>query len=163
MFMALEPLEGLRVVDLYAGSGALAIEALSRGAAHADLVESEPGARRVLERNLAALELNDKSRVWRLALPRGFDALSQTLAAADLVLMDPPYGGREAAVALRTLGEPGCLRPGTRVVLEHHAKDEIPERAGALARIRQRAYGETVVTTFRADGVASAGDEETVP
>ncbi|MGH3054636.1 MAG: RsmD family RNA methyltransferase, partial [Gaiellaceae bacterium] len=64
LFMTLEPLEGLRVVDLYAGSGALGIEALSRGAAHADFVESSRAARVILEANLEALDLRERSTLW---------------------------------------------------------------------------------------------------
>lgn len=161
MFMALEPLSDLRVVDLFAGSGALGIEALSRGAAFADLVEPSHGARRVLERNLEALGLEDRSQVWRVTLPGGLHALAEVLHEADLVLADPPYGGREANQVLAALGRPGALRLGCRVVLEHHAKDEIPERAGSLARLRQRGYGETVVTTFRAE--AEPEPEESLP
>jgi 16S rRNA (guanine966-N2)-methyltransferase len=160
MFMALEPLEGLRVVDLFAGSGALGIEALSRGAAFADLVEPGHAARRVLERNLEALELTERSRVWRLMLPGGLHALGEALRSADLVLADPPYGGKEATAVLLVLGRPGTLRPGTRVVLEHHAKDEIPERFGALACLRRRAYGETVVSIFRAEDDPTRNDQE---
>ena len=159
MFMALEPLTDLRVVDLFAGSGALGIEALSRGAAFADLVEPSHAARRVLERNLETLELTDRSHVWRVVVPAGLHALAEALGAADLVLADPPYGGREANHVLAALGVPGVLKPGCRIVLEHHAKDEIPERAGSLARLRQRGYGETVVSTFRVEADLSTQPE----
>lgn len=158
--MALEPLAGLKVVDLYAGSGALGIEALSRGAARADFVEHGRDARRALEENLSALGLTDRATVWPLGLPRGLARLAAALAAADLVLADPPYGGGEARAALAALGKPGVLREGARVVLEHHAKDEVPPRAGTLSRVRERKYGETVVTTFEAAAdVARAGQE----
>ena len=158
LFMALEPLTGLRVVDLYAGSGALGIEALSRGAAWVDFVESSSVARAALEKNLSGLDLRDRSRVWRLTLPRGLSRLKAELAAADLVLADPPYGGSEARVVLAALGQGGALRRGARVVIEHHAKDDVPERAGDLRRDRVRKYGETVVTTYRNVEVT---DEET--
>ena len=161
--MALEPLAGLRVVDLFAGSGALGIEALSRGAAFADLVEPGFEARRVLERNLAALDLGERSRVWRVHLPAGLRALGSALTEADLVLADPPYGGREARAILTALGESGRLRAGARMVLEHHAKDEIPESAGALAQVRRRMYGETIVTTFMVAGDSPRADQETPP
>ena len=150
LFMALEPLTGTRVVDLYAGSGALGIEALSRGAARADFVESDRAALASLRSNLEALELDDRARVWPLELPRALDRLGAELAAADLVLADPPYGGEEAGALLRLLGTPGRLRPEARVVVEHHAKDGLPERAGGLTRVRERRYGETVVSTYRA-------------
>ncbi len=158
--MALEPLAGLQVVDLYAGSGALGIEALSRGASRVAFVEPAAAARRALERNLESLGLVARAKVWRVALPRGLKALGAELAAADLVLADPPYGGREAREILAALGEPGRMRPGARVVLEHHAKDDVPERAGALARGRSRRYGETMVTTYLAAAEAFRADEE---
>lgn len=148
--MALEPLADLRVVDLYAGSGALGIEALSRGADRVDFVERDHAAREALEANLADLELNERTKIWPLGLPQGLHRLAAVLAEADLVLADPPYGGGPAREVLERLGRPGILREGCRVVLEHHAKDGIAARHGALLRVRTRAYGETVVTTFEA-------------
>jgi len=149
--MALEPLAGTRVVDLFAGSGALGIEALSRGAARADFVESDRSAREALETNLETLELGDRARVWPLTLPAGLRRMGEELRAADLVLADPPYGGRTAAAALEALGAGGVLKPGARVVIEHHAKDALPDPAGVLRRVRERSYGETVVSTYRAE------------
>jgi 16S rRNA (guanine966-N2)-methyltransferase len=149
LFMALEPLTGVRVVDLYAGSGALGIEALSRGADHVDFVESDRSARAALAENLGALAVGDRTRVWPLTLPQGLARLTAALAAADLVLADPPYGGGPARETLHALGMPGRLKAGARVVVEHHAKDELPERSGDLERQRSRRYGETMVTTYR--------------
>ena len=154
LFMALEPLAGLHVVDLFAGSGALGIEALSRGAAFADFVDSHREARRSLEQNLNALGLVERARVWPLALPRGLARIAAALSAADLVLLDPPYGDEAAEATLRGLARPEALRPGTRVVVEHRAKDEMPERIGSLLRRRVRRYGETAVSTYERD----AGD-----
>jgi 16S rRNA (guanine(966)-N(2))-methyltransferase RsmD len=159
LFMALEPLRDLRVVDLFAGSGALGIEALSRGASGADFVEPDREARRALAANLAALGLTARSRVWPVALPAGLIRLAEPLGRADLVLLDPPYGEEPARATLARLGEADRLKAGCRVVLEHHARNEPGERIGSLARVRRRQYGETVLTTF---GVvdASAGDLE---
>jgi len=150
LFMALEPLEGQRVVDLFAGSGALGIEALSRGAARADFVEREAAARRVLEENLESLGLAGRGRIWALELPRGLGRMRGELQQADLVLADPPYGGGPAREVLEALGRQGVLKAGARVVLEHHSKDELPESSGGLARVRARRYGETMVSTYQA-------------
>jgi 16S rRNA (guanine(966)-N(2))-methyltransferase RsmD len=162
LFMTLEPLSGLAVVDLFAGSGALGIEALSRGAIRADFVEADTGARRVLEKNLAQLGLESRARVWPLRLPQGLRALKDVLGAADVVLADPPYGGDAARILLRALGAEGAFTWGAdaRLVIEHHAKDELPERAGGLARVRSRQYGETVVSTYRIDSQSRPEGEE---
>src|SRR5438094_501186 len=92
LFMILEPLQALKVVALFAGSGALGIEALSRGAERVDFVESDAVARRILAENIEALELSGRARVWPLELPQGLKRIEGPLGAADLVLMDPPYG-----------------------------------------------------------------------
>ena len=149
LFMSLEPFAGLRVVDLFAGSGALGIEALSRGAEHADFVEHARPALVVLGRNLDALGLRARAQVWPLRLPGALGKLAAPLAAADLVLADPPYGGEAAREVLERLGVPGCLKPGARVVLERHQKDDVPSRAGELALVRERRYGETTVNLYQ--------------
>jgi 16S rRNA (guanine(966)-N(2))-methyltransferase RsmD len=158
LFMALEPLRELIVVDLFAGSGALGIEALSRGAAEAHFVEPDRAARQALEQNLETLGLAGRARVWPLQLPAGLTRLAEVLGRADLVLLDPPYGEEPARGTLARLGEPGRLKPGARVVLEHHARHAPGERVGTLAAERRRQYGETAVTTFRV-GDAIAGSE----
>jgi 16S rRNA (guanine966-N2)-methyltransferase len=160
LFMALEPLAGLRVVDLFAGSGALGIEALSRGALRADFVEGSAVARRALERNLDQLGLTERAQVWGFDLRAGLSRLRATLRQADLVLADPPYGGSDARRLLAELGKAGVLSPGARVVVEHHAKDDLPEGADRLARARQRRYGETVVSTYVTAADPDAGGRE---
>ncbi|MBI1799534.1 MAG: 16S rRNA (guanine(966)-N(2))-methyltransferase RsmD [Candidatus Eisenbacteria bacterium] len=148
VFMTLEPLAGLRVVDLYAGSGALGIEALSRGAAHADFVEFDRNARRVLEENLTDLGIVQWTTVWSVSLPQGLKRLRTPIERADLVLLDPPYGGSVARETLAGLGN-FDLKAMARVVLEHHARDDVPDRCGALVRVREKRYGETRISTYR--------------
>lgn len=152
LFMALGPLDGVRVADLYAGSGALAIEALSRGALQADLVETDRGARAAIARNVAELGLEDRVKVWPYRLPGAIVRLADVLAGCAVVFADPPYGGEDARATLAGLGRAGVLKPGTRVVLETHGKDEVPEVEGTLTRERERRYGETVVHVYRAGG-----------
>jgi len=155
LFMALGPLDGASVVDLYSGSGALAIEALSRGAARADLVDEDRHARDAAHRNLEELGLLPRVRLWPLRLPGGLSRLGAALAAADVVFADPPYGGDDARTLLSRLGRERVLKPGGRVVLETHAKDEVPASQGVLGCERERKYGETVVRMYRV-GVPAA-------
>ena len=158
--MALEPLADLCVVDLFAGSGALGIEALSRGARRVDFVEADARARRVLEGEPG----NPRSRItftgMAAAAAAGIEALHPTLREADLVLADPPYGGREANGLLASLGVADRLRAQSRVVIEHHAKDELPDQVGVLHCERRRRYGETVVSLYRVSAGAESGDQE---
>ncbi len=160
LFMALGPLEGARVVDLYSGSGALAIEALSRGAEWADLVDHDRRAREAIERNLTELSITDRARIWPVRLPAGLARLSESLGAAHVVFADPPYGGADARAILTGLGKPGVLASGTRVVLETHSKDVVPEVDGLLVRERERRYGETVVHVYRAGGTPAPTEAE---
>lgn len=160
LFMALGPLEGARVVDLYAGSGALAIEALSRGAEWADLVDHDRRAREAIERNLSDLSITDRARIWPVRLPAGLARISDALAAAHVVFADPPYGGADARAVLTGLGRPGVLAIGTRVVLETHSKDVVPEVEGLLVRERERRYGETVVHVYRASNTPAPTEAE---
>jgi len=146
--MALEPLDGLLVVDLFAGSGALGIEALSRGARHAHFVERERGALAALETNLEALGLRDRTTIWKLDLERDLRPIRSVLAAADLVLLDPPYRKDLAAATVTVLAESKLLGTHARVIVEHHGKDVLPESIAGLKRTRQRRYGETVVSTY---------------
>jgi 16S rRNA (guanine(966)-N(2))-methyltransferase RsmD len=157
LFMSLEPLAGLRVVDLYAGSGALGIEALSRGAAFVDFVENDREALRALRGNLATLGLEARAAVWPLALPRALRRLEGVLHAADLVLLDPPYGGGPARETLEWLGRPAALREGCRVVAERHARDVLPAACGRLEAARERAYGETVICQYRVTEPGASG------
>lgn len=150
LFMSLGDLSDFSVVDLFSGSGALGIEALSRGAREVHFVDSDRIARTVLEENLDALGIRSRATTWPLTLPQGLKRLAGALATADLVLADPPYGGAQARAVLDGLGRPGVLRTGTRVVLERHQKDVVMDNAGMLTRVRERRYGETVVDLFEA-------------
>ena len=160
VFSMLGPLGGLAVLDLYAGSGALGIEALSRGAEYVDFVESSRPALRALEQNLEVLGLSERATVWRLELPLGLGRLRDALEGAHVVLLDPPYGGSEARRALETLERSATLRADCRVVLEHHTKDEVPTVTGELERAGGRRYVETQITFYGPRGTQTTRAEE---
>jgi len=135
--------ERARVLDLFAGSGAMGLEALSRGAASAVFVESDPEALRVIERNLEKLRFTG-GRVVRL---ESTTALTQESGAGrkyDLVLVDPPYDMTNYESLSRYL--PGVLAEDGLLVLETAAKVE-PELAGLAVRTTRK-YGSTRVTVF---------------
>jgi 16S rRNA (guanine966-N2)-methyltransferase len=143
LFSALGDVSGARVLDLYAGTGALGIEALSRGAAHATFVESARPALAALRENLAALGLEGAALV--VARPVAAAALRGSF---DLIFADPPYAAvAEVPAALAALAAAGALAPGVRVVVEHAARDPAPA-IGGLAPRPSRNYGDTAVTVY---------------
>ena len=152
LFAILEPeLDGARVLDLFAGSGAGGIEALSRGAASAIFVEKDQGAAAVIDTNLRAAGLaGPDATVIRWDVVRWL-AEANAGAAFDLVLVDPPYA--ETDVLIRTLTALGAadapLAPGARVVAKHFWRDRPPDRIGLLASERDRRFGESALTFYR--------------
>jgi 16S rRNA (guanine966-N2)-methyltransferase len=152
LFAILEPdLAGARFLDLFAGSGAGGIEALSRGAAHATFVERDAAAARVIVANLARTHLGGPDRVTVVredAVGWLRDADRATEPPWDVVLVDPPYEDTQAlADALVALGP--LVAPGARIVAKHFWRDAPPERAGLLASDRVRRFGETALTFYR--------------
>jgi 16S rRNA (guanine966-N2)-methyltransferase len=143
LFNALAPrLPDARVLDLFAGTGALGLEALSRGAARAVFVERDPRAVAMIRRNLAAAHFEDRAEVRRAAVSGALDALEGEGAAFDLIVLDPPYGQDLPARTLRRLAAAALLAPDGVVAAEGHWRDDPGEIPG-LARTREARYGET--------------------
>lgn len=136
-------LAGASVVDVCAGSGALGLEALSRGAAHATFIEHAPTALALLERNIATLGAEDRTRILRAdarSLPRG--------TPCDLALIDPPYGAGLAGPILNGLRAQNWLRPGALVSVETDADEETPSADG-YELIDRRATGRAAVAILQ--------------
>src|SRR3954452_22091402 len=150
LFAILEPeLPGARFLDLFAGSGAAGIEALSRGAAHATLVERDRAAVGVIAAHLARTHLADRATVVRA------DAVAWAAARARLtgatwtiVFVAPPYDDRAALTgSLEAVGR--LVEPVGRVVAKHFWREEPPARIGRLASDRARRFRETALTFYR--------------
>lgn len=135
------------VLDLFAGSGALGIEALSRGAAHVVFVEQSASSVAILRRNLEALELAQRGRVVRDDALRAIRRLAKEHPRFDLVLADPPYAADLAGPLLQALGEAGILRPGGTLVVERGRRHPVPAASG-LELEEERVYGDTVLSRF---------------
>ena len=152
LFAILEPdLPGANVLDLFAGSGAGGIEALSRGAASAVFVEKDQGAAAVIEANLRATGLaGPGATIIRWDVVRWLAEAAGT-TPFDVVIVDPPYAETEVlGRVLAILGSTdGLLGPGARVVAKHFWRDRPPERVGMLAVERERRFGETALTFYR--------------
>ena len=142
-------MDGLRVLDLYAGTGAFALEALSRGAAWAVLVESDARACGVFFHNVAALKYEDRCTVIRAELPQALHGLRGE--RFDLVFSDPPYALRAAQTTLEALTSNGLLAPDARVVLEMDRREPVPAVPAGLRLTDERRYGDTRVLVFSAE------------
>ncbi|WP_417685506.1 16S rRNA (guanine(966)-N(2))-methyltransferase RsmD [Roseibium sp.] len=141
-------LDGARVLDLFAGSGALGLEALSRGARHCTFIEEGAEARGVIRRNMEALGLNGVAKIFRRDATR-LGAVG-TIEPFDLVFADPPYDKGMGEKALATAREGGWLKPGAVCVLEERASAiiELPEGFSELDR---RVAGDSQVLFVKAD------------
>ncbi len=151
LFAILEPdIAGARVLDLFAGSGAAGIEALSRGAAYVTFVERDRAAAAVIATNLGRTHTaGERARIVRaeaLVWLAGPEAASA--GPFDLVILDPPYGETELLAAALQVLAPN-LAPTARVVAKHFWRDTPPARAGLLASERERRFGETMLTFYR--------------
>lgn len=150
LFAVLGDLEGVRVLDLYSGSGALAIEALSRGAASAICVEHHRAAQAIIQENRDALGLKARLEL----LPRRVADAAKLLAGRgpfELVLADPPWADvPEAAKDIATLLDPalGLVDGDTLVVIEHAARDRAPELPGTTFD-ETRVWGDTAASFYR--------------
>ena len=138
-------IEGANVLDLFAGSGALGIEALSRGAASVTFVDQQPRGLAILRQNLDALGFKERARLIRSDVVRWLEASPDAVGAADFIFLDPPYEDVVLDRALRVLDrEVGAAT----VVAEHSRRQELPQ----LSRLqvdRERRYGDTVVTVLK--------------
>ena len=137
-------LEGARVLDLYAGTGALGIEALSRGAVHAVFVEKDPKTAETIVRNLATTKFAAQGTV----IVRDADALPKPVLDGpyDIIFVDPPYALVQSSRVIPALG--GMLAPGG-VALVEHAPEAPPAVPEGLVAADVRRYGSTAVTFFR--------------
>ncbi|HLS90269.1 MAG TPA: 16S rRNA (guanine(966)-N(2))-methyltransferase RsmD [Limnochordia bacterium] len=133
------------VLDLFAGTGALGIEALSRGARRAVFVESDRQVAAILRQNLKKCRLEEAATLVVKRLPPRSPLPGEWLPF-DLVLMDPPYEAGLVAPTLEWLVRDRLVKPGGWVVVEHSVKEEIPSRLQNLSLIRTKAFGETLVT-----------------
>jgi len=140
-------LEGVRVLDLYAGTGALGIEALSRGAELAVFVERAAGALEILRHNLAQLDLGDCSRVLCSDARAAIRRLGRRGESYQLVLMDPPYASGEAEGTMVAVVEAGILAGEGTLVLES-SRRHLPGEVEGLRRLDARRYGDTVMQRF---------------
>jgi 16S rRNA (guanine966-N2)-methyltransferase len=137
--------EDLRVLDLFAGSGALGLEALSRGAAHCTFVEQDHLALDALEKNIAKLGGKDRCDVRKSSVL----SMGSALKPADIILMDPPYLSGAGSVALDKLGRLGWFAPSAWISVETSIKEDVEVKGFTIDTVRN--VGKARITLLRLD------------
>lgn len=145
-----EALAGSVWLDLFAGTGAVGIEALSRGARQVHFVESSRAAAETIRKNLRSLGIADGYKVLQEALPHAIARLEREHLVADVVFMDPPYRLKDTYTdTLRALAESSLVSNVSVVIAEHEKKFDPGEEFGHLRRFRQLAQGSTTLSFYR--------------
>lgn len=138
-------------LDLFAGSGAVGIEALSRGARSCVFVELMTPHLKVVEENLANTQLKERAELLRRDARAAVADLGQRQRRFDLIFVDPPYGQELVPVCLELIAEHGLLAEDGWIICEHYKKDPVPDLAGGLTKFRELVFGETVLSIYRAN------------
>jgi 16S rRNA (guanine966-N2)-methyltransferase len=155
LFNVLAPaLPGAAFLDLFAGTGAVGLEALSRQAAAVVFCERDPRALAVLGENIAALDATDRTRVIRGDWLRALFLLAREEASFDVVFADPPYDTGLAAGCLLSPATDAILRPGGLLVIEHRRTTVLPSPPPDLPELRRLPAGEAVFSIHRKEGGA---------
>lgn len=146
MFNMIGPFfDGGRVLDLYAGSGSLAIEAISRGMTSAVLVEKHAGAQAIIANNI---QMTKDSQAFQLLKLSAEQALPQLTGTFDLVLLDPPYAKEKILEMITSLEERGLLAEDVVIVCETDKAVQLPEEISAFGIWKQKTYGMSQVTVY---------------
>lgn len=149
-----------RVLDLYAGTGSIGIEALSRGASWADFVDQSGPACAVIRANLIHTKYGDQSQVHQSPVAA---YLNRQVAPYDLVILDPPYADPDIVPTLQRVADSSLLQSGSIVVVGHSPRLTLPDSAGPLARLRLRCHGDSCFSIYEkepsATGAGNDGDD----
>lgn len=143
---------GLSVLDFFAGTGALAIEALSRGARRAVFVDNSPESLRLIRRNLALCGYESESTVLKKDLSRGLPKARELGDGVDLVFVDPPYRKEHLLPILTDLSVSSFLSPKATIVVEAGKEEHLPEIIGKLSLAKTRVYGDTKIYIYSYGG-----------
>ncbi|MGE5614724.1 MAG: 16S rRNA (guanine(966)-N(2))-methyltransferase RsmD [Bacillota bacterium] len=149
LFNILAPrIAGSEVLDLFAGTGSLGIEALSRGAERAVFVDKSPGCCSVVRANLENTGFTSCAEVYSMDFSEGIRFLSREGRKFDLVFLDPPYNKNFIQEALNLIEKNDIIRTGGIIAAEHRKSDSLPERCGGLKVVDIRKYGDTMITIY---------------
>jgi len=144
-----ERIRNARVLDLFAGTGNLGIEALSRGARCALFVDTSRSAVRLIGQNLIRTHLGERAEIWKSDCESALGRLEKMNRRFEIVLLDPPYGYDRAASLLKQLCLGKLLSLGGLMAVEHDRRSNLPEHIGSLERSDQRRFGDTMLSFYQ--------------
>jgi 16S rRNA (guanine(966)-N(2))-methyltransferase RsmD len=139
---------GARVLDLYAGTGSIGIEALSRGAAHVTFVETNPTALRLVQSNVEQCGFEPAVQICSCEVSDFFRRKMDQFLPYDIAFCDPPYQSTPDLIALMNEWERRWLTDDAVVILEHGRKAQVPSTIGPLSQVKRYDYGDTALTRF---------------
>jgi 16S rRNA (guanine966-N2)-methyltransferase len=145
-----------RVLDLYAGTGSVGIEALSRGASWADFVDQSAAAAAVVRANLAHTKFDGVSRVHTMPVD---NYLNRNEEPYDFVILDPPYADPAIVRTLGKLAGSRLVQSGTIVAIGHWPRIDLPEQIGRMVRLRQRCHGDSCFSIYEIEPEPIEADE----
>lgn len=155
--------EGARFLDLFAGTGNVGIEALSRGAREAVFVDADPACCRVIRQNIRHVGFQGRARVWCTDVRRFVDRARRKEDRYTIIFLDPPYEAGLVAKSLKMIGKAALffLAEGGVVVAEHSRREQVPSEAALLGKQRELVYGDTVLSFYvmQATGHRAEGDQ----
>ena len=150
LFNILAPvIEDCSFLDLFAGSGQVGIEALSRGAKICMFCEKEGRAVRVIKDNLELCGFSDRAEVFALDVLNAISVLERNKAVFDLIFIGAPYGQKILLDTLEKISESGILKGDGTVIAEHTKRQEVAQKYGGLKKFRENRYGDTVFSFYR--------------
>ena len=140
---------GMKVLDLFAGTGNLSIEALSRGAVHAVLVDSSERSAAAIKENLRRLSFTAKTEVWTAPAARCLRALARRRESFDIIFLDPPYDRGLAKRSLDIIAQCNIVRESGTIVVEHSTREALQQRYDSLELHDERRYGDTLLSFYK--------------
>jgi 16S rRNA (guanine966-N2)-methyltransferase len=157
---------GARFIDAFAGTGAVGIEAMSRGAGEVVFIENHSPAAALIQKNLDSLEIHSGARILPVDAARGLQKLAAShktrVSAFNIVFLDPPYAASEEyRRVLSFLGHAPFLCDGSLVIAEHSRKFDLPESFGKLERVRVLRQGDASLSFYRFAETTNVGDSDT--
>ncbi|MDR0269159.1 16S rRNA (guanine(966)-N(2))-methyltransferase RsmD [Paenibacillus sp.] len=141
--------DGGTALDLFAGTGGLAIEALSRGMDKAIFIDMDPKSIETVRANLKATKLEGQAEVYRNEAERALKVLGKRGISLDMVFLDPPYRMKNGDKLMEMMHEKNMLKKGATILLEHESGYDYPDEFGLFTCIRHAVYGETAVSIYK--------------